>query len=295
MTWPRAIALTFAAVSLAGCAASNMDDVCVQSPVAADATVLVDGIRFVKDCEDCPEMAELPVGRFLMGYSLPSVERPARKAEHDSGTEAAYSQYYRVRLGPAHCVAIDRPFAIARTEVTIADWHRCQQDGACRPLPATGGIDPDFPVTGLGWNLTQDFVRWLSARTGRTYRLASEAEWEYAARGGLVRPEEAPGADQAGHPGCSSVPASQCRRFGSLYPVASNSPNPFGLFDMTINAAEWVQDCATADSADCPFRVVRGFQSGIIPMRGRLWFRDFLPQAAAQQGIGFRVVRDSDG
>lgn len=301
MTWPRAIVLTIAAVSLTGCAAANIGDACVQSPVAGDATALLDDIRFVKDCAECPEMAELPAGRYVMGYSPPDAEPPSSEAE------PAYNQYYRVRLGPAHCVAIDRPFAIARTEVTVGDWHRCQWDGACRPLPATGGFDPDYPVTGLGWNLAQDYVRWLSAKAGRTYRLPSEAEWEYAARGGLAHPEDAPGADKAGHPGCSSVPASQCRRSGSLYPVTSNAPNAFGLYDMTINAAEWVQDCAHAydektsgqeavGAGECSHRVVRGFQSGIIPMRGRLWFRDFLPQAAdppPQQGIGFRVVRDS--
>lgn len=306
MTWPRAIALVVAAVSLAGCAAANMEDACVQSPVATEATALMDGIRFVKDCEDCPELAELPAGRYLMGYSEPRPERQTREAGHDGGTEDAYGQYYRVRLGPAHCVAIDRPFAIARTEITIADWRRCQRDGACRPLPASDGVDPDFPITGLGWNFAQDYARWLSAKAGRTYRLPSEAEWEYAARGGRVRPEDAPGADKAGHPGGSSVPANQCRRSGNLYPVATNSPNPFGLYDMTINAAEWVQDCAHAyddeaggqeavNAGDCSLRVVRGFQSGIIPMRGRLWFRDFLPIAAdvpLQQGIGFRVVRD---
>lgn len=306
MTWPRAIAFVIAAISLAGCTAANHEDACVQSPVATDATALMDGIHFVKDCEDCPEMAEIPAGRYLMGYS-PSAKSHGGETDNDSGVEAAYNQYYRVRLGPAHCVAITKPFAIARTEVTVAEWRRCQKDGACRSLPVADGADPDFPVTGLGWNLAQDYVRWLSAKTGRTYRLPSEAEWEYAARGGLAHPENAPGADVAGHPGCAGIPASQCRRSDSLYPVGSQRPNPFGLFDMTINAAEWVQDCAYAYdedgrgqeaviAGDCSLRVVRGFQSGIIPMRGRLWFRDFLPLAAevpSQQGIGFRIVRDS--
>lgn len=293
MTWPPAIAFVIAATALWGCAANEHPETCPQVPVASDATGLLPQIRFVRDCPDCPELAVVPSGRFTMGTTI-----------EPGGQEGPHDSYFRLRLGPAHCVTISKPFAIARSEVSVGEWRTCQLDGACRHVPGLDGVAVDFPVHDLTWDDAQAYVRWLSVLTGNAYRLPSEAEWEYAARGGLAHPEDLPWADAGGHPGCVQADK-PCPAHGGFRPVRSHLPNPFGLYDMTFNVAEWTEDCAHAYGTapagqganldgDCSLRVARGFQSGMISMRGRIWFRDFLPPSdpKAARGVGFRVVRN---
>lgn len=302
MTWSRAIAAAVVTAGLAACAPTQELNECHLMPKAMDATTQLPCIRFVRDCLDCPELAVLPAGQYVMGYDVPDV---AATGPHD--------HYYRTRLGPAHCVTIAHPFAIGRAEVSIGEWRRCQQDGVCRPLRQNAPLTEEFPAHDLDWDMAQDYVRWLSAKTGNPYRLHSEAEWEYATWGGIEAPEALEWAAKNGHPVCAKETETGCRHSRRLYPVRSHLPNPFGLYDMIGNASEWVDDCAHAyasgmgdqvavGAGDCSNRMMRGLQSGMIPMPGRLWFRDGMPHDAysrmperrdqGQDGYGFRVARD---
>ena len=170
-----------------------------------------------RDCAGCPEMVRIPAGAFVMGSDTGfGVEKPR----------------HRVSVGS---------FAIGRREVTFAEWELCVQDRGCAHRPNHHGWGRENrPVIDVSWHDAQEFVAWLSRKTGHRYRLPSEAEWEYAARGGTtsafwwgeqLKPELANCA------GCGAQ-----TRPGTVA-VASFSANAFGLFDMAGNAAEWVEDC----------------------------------------------------
>ena len=120
-----------------------------------------------QDCAECPKMVVVPSGSFTMGSS--------RFEAHSDDNER-----------PMHRVRIDYRFAVGVYEVTIAEWYACLGAGGC------GNYIPDDegwgrgnrPVINVSWDDAQSYVSWLSARTGKTYRLLSEAEWEYVARAG---------------------------------------------------------------------------------------------------------------
>ena len=117
-----------------------------------------------RDCADCPEMVVVPAGNFMMG---------------------ARQEYER----PVHRVQIDKPFAIGRYEITFAEWMKCTTDGPCNHRPNDRGWGRDNrPVINISWVDAKAYATWLSQKTGQTYRLPSEAEWEYAARGGTRTP-----------------------------------------------------------------------------------------------------------
>ena len=106
-----------------------------------------------RDCNECPELVWLPQGEFLMGESL-------RRA-----------------------VRIDYALAVGRFEITFAEWDACAASGGCRRRPEDAGWGRGRqPVVNVSWSDAQQYVAWLSRRTGKRYRLLSEAEWEYAAR-----------------------------------------------------------------------------------------------------------------
>ncbi len=200
------------------------------------------GERF-RDCPECPEMVVLPKGSFIMGS-------PAWEGAH------------REHETPARRIAIDRRLAVGVHEVTFGEWDACIADGGC------GGYSPSAPwgrdrqpVVHVSWFDAKAYAEWLSRRTGRDYRLLTEAEWEYAARAGTAGPYHTGSRldpDRANYGGRGAAPA------GS-YP-----PNAFGLHDMHGNVWEWVEDCwnpghagAPTDgsarlSGDCNWRVLRG-------------------------------------
>ena len=186
-----------------------------------------------------PEMVFIPGGAFSMG----SGDDPSEK--------------------PIHQVAI-KSFAISKFPITVREWNACVAAKSCTYTPT--GKD-DAPVTNLSWTDTQQFVDWLSKVTQKSYRLPTEAEWEYAARGG-TRSKYWWGdqlqASMANCKGCNeSYQASQPLTVGSF------KPNPFGLYDMGGNVHQWVADCwhenyqgAPSDGSawvesDCLSRVIR--------------------------------------
>lgn len=233
-----------------------------------------------KDCEDCPEMVVVPAGLFIMGLGgkIP-------------------------REGPPHRVTIAKPFAIGRFEVTFDQWQACLDDGAC-------SIDPDDhkwgrgdrPVINVNYNHVMEYIGWISAKSGHPYRVPSEAEWEYAHRGGTVTAY--PWGNDAGE---NKANCKDCGSEWSAYstaPVGSFEPNPFGLYDTFGNAYEWVADCwnpthegAPADGSartdgDCNLRVMRGGSFYYFKKVGRASYRAKNPVVVNSYWLGFRVARN---
>ena len=176
-----------------------------------------------RDCQECPEMVPVPAGSFMMGS--PSGEKGR------SGDE-----------GPRHRVTISKPFAVGKYEVTFAEWDACVAAGNCggHRLVAHWGRGRR-PVINVSWRNAQTYVKWLSKKTGKRYRLLSEAEWEYAARAGTTTRYS--WGDDIGYN------RANCNGCGSRWddkktaPVGSFPANAFGLHDAHGNVWEWVADC----------------------------------------------------
>jgi formylglycine-generating enzyme required for sulfatase activity len=230
-----------------------------------------------RDCEDCGEMVVVPPGEFQMGGDAP------------------YEK-------PEHRVTIAAPFAIGRREVTFDEFDLCVAAGACRQRPDDHGWGRGTqPVIDVSWDDAKAYVAWLGKRTGRKYRLPSEAEWEYAARGGTRTSFWWGREAGAGHANCEDCGNPAASR---ALPVGSFRPNGFGLFDTAGNAAEWVEDCwnesyrnAPSDSSawltgQCRQRVLRGgsFASRSPVVRSGARFR--YDQDVRYYANGFRLARD---
>jgi formylglycine-generating enzyme required for sulfatase activity/class 3 adenylate cyclase len=186
-----------------------------------------------------PEMVPLPGGSFAMGSNDDATERPV------------------------HQVAV-KPFAIGKFPVTVREWNECAAAKACA-FTATGS--DDAPITDVSWDDAKQYTAWLARASGKAYRLPSEAEWEYAARGG--KPTKFWWGDQV-QPGMAN-----CKNCGDVagaaqpIKVGSLKPNPFGLYDMGGGVNQWVEDCwhrnyqgAPSDGSawlerDCSSRVMR--------------------------------------
>jgi formylglycine-generating enzyme required for sulfatase activity len=188
-----------------------------------------------RDCADCPQMVVIPAGEFTMG-SPPSEQQAELQ----------------------HRVTIAAPFAVSKFEITFDEWAACVKNGGC------DGYRPDDhgwgggkrPVINLSWENAKAYVNWLSRKTGKPYRLLSEAEWEYAARAGTTTPfafGDTLSPSQANYDGSADGSGpSQANRQKTM-PVGSFPANQFGLHDMHGNAWEWVEDCWHDDyTAEAP-------------------------------------------
>ena len=273
-----------------------------------------------KDCETCPDMTVLPAGVFEMGS--PSTERERLKNE-----------------GPLHRVQISAAFAIAAHEVTLREYSAFVRDTGRKVPPGcyaetsehTGewardaslsfqspgfAQGPDHPVVCVSWQDATDYALWLSQKTGETYRLPSEAEWEYAARAGSQTARYfarsyrsgckfANGADRTAKKARKTwVTASCTDGYLATAPAGSFQPNAFGLHDMLGNVWEWTADCYANTYASTPRTEAAHSRSGCktYVTRGGSWASgtDML-RSAARSGdmpsarydmLGFRVVRD---
>ncbi len=256
-----------------------------QQPGTASAGAFQAGDTF-KDCEICPEMMVVPSGSYTMGSPA---DEPGRYAGED----------------PEHAVTIAEPFAVGRFEVTFAEWDACVADGRCAQMPDDSGWGRgNRPVINVSWaEITAQYLPWLARKSGHTYRLLSEAEWEYAARAGTQLPfpwGSAMGTAQANCIGCdlSSV-------LHKTTPAGSFPANAFGLHDMHGNVWEWVEDFyhlseydgAPADGSawiadpDVPLRVARGGSWGNQPRDIRSANRGAYEPDARGNYLGFRVAR----
>ena len=146
---------------------------------------------------------------------------------------------------PVHQVAI-KPFSIGKYPVTVQEWNECAAAKACS-FTATG--KDDAPVSNVSWTDAKQYVAYLSQATKKPYRLPSEAEWEYAARGGTQSKYWWGDKLQPGMAGCKD-----CGNPGTEQPakVGSFKPNPFGLYDMGGAIDQWVEDCWHKSYQDAP-------------------------------------------
>ena len=135
---------------------------------------------------------------------------------------------------PTHQVTI-KPFAISKYPVSVREWNECAAAKACGFIAA--GKD-DAPVTNVSWSDAKQFVAWLAGAARKAYRLPSEAEWEYAARGGTQTKYWWGDQFEPGMSNCKNctdiAPTEQPMKVGSF------KPNPFGLYEMGGGVDQWV-------------------------------------------------------
>jgi formylglycine-generating enzyme required for sulfatase activity len=228
------------------------------------------------DCANCPWMRVVPAGEAEIG-SPPN--EPGRDRDEPAPRQ----------------VAIARPFALGVYEVTVAEWRACVRDGACRDINDWSKENPNplIPATGISYEDATAFVAWLSVQSGRSYRLPTEAEWEYATRAGAstpfpfgdeISPSKANYDHTADYRGSPTAPYRG-------YPEAVNGypPNGFGLYQTVGNVWEWTDGCA--DQA-CRQRLVRGGSFQSAPKELRAANRFNLPSNKRRDDVGLRVARD---
>ncbi len=259
-------------------------------------------------------MVVAPSGKFLMGSPKDEPQRESWKA----GTES-----------PQHEVTIPKPFAIGRCAVTrqqfaafvAATGHKT--DGGAHVWtgsewkmdPSKSWRDPGFaqddshPVVCVNWNDAQAYTAWLSQASGASYRLPTEAEWEYVCRAGSATPfwwGSSISPHQANYDG-SAEPYKGGGNKGEYrkrtVPAKHFDANPWGLYQVHGNVLEWCEDCwndsykgAPADGSawttgDCSYRVLRGGSWGSGPQDLRAAYRDDGSPDGRGYSIGFRVAR----
>jgi formylglycine-generating enzyme required for sulfatase activity len=147
-------------------------------------------------------------------------------------------------------MTIARPFAVGKFEVTFAEWDACVAAGGCGHRRGDEGWGRNRrPVINVSWHDAKEYVAWLSRKTGKSYRLLSEAEWEYAARGGTATAYsfgDTINKSQAQYSDGAYAEA------GSTVEVGSFPANRFGLHDMHGNVWEWVEDNWHANYENAP-------------------------------------------
>lgn len=267
-----------------------------QTPIAPSAERWAKGVAVVsapqsapavaetfRDCEQCPVMVVVGEGSFTMGS--PADEKGRSDDE-----------------GPRHQVKIPYRFAVGKYEITFQEWNACVAAGACSHQPDDYGWGKGMqPVVDVSWNDAREYVGWLTKRTGKSYRLLSEAEWEYASRARTTTRYpwgDEPGTGRANFDGSGS-------KWSSKQPatVGGFAANDFGLHDMIGNVWEWTQDCwkgnykgAPGDgkaweSGDCGRRVVRGGSWDVGPDFARAASRIWYQPDSRNISLGFRLAR----
>lgn len=245
---------------------TNLDDPQASKTVPSAGVTLA---TFIKDCAECPEMVIVPAGSFVMGSNKSANEQPT------------------------HSVNL-RSFLMGKTEVTQEQWEAVMGNN---PSQIKGR---SLPVEQVSWDDAQQFIVKLNQKTGRRYRLPSEAEWEYAARAGATA-EWSFGNDESNLPDYAWYSGNSG---GKTQVVGRKRPNPFGLFNMHGNVWEWTQDCyqhnysgAPTDGAarpDCRFKYP--------VLRGGSWYNEAKSLRSAfrygnitqyrYNNVGFRVASD---
>ena len=252
-------------------------------------------LQSLRDCDECPEMVMIPPGRVSIGSPLNEGDRISDE-------------------GPVQKILV-KSFAVSKYEITFKDWEVCVSEGGCNEhVPEDYGWGRDNrPVVDVSWQDAKAYVSWLSQKTGQTYRLLTEAEWEYVARAGTRTRywwgedstyEEickyANSADQAiktrypgwkGHAPCHD-------QYVYTSPVGSFTSNPFGLFDILGNVWEWVDDCwrdtyaQSLPEGPCEQRVLRGGSWSFTPTYLRSARRFWSSDDTRSNNYGIRVGRN---
>jgi formylglycine-generating enzyme required for sulfatase activity len=283
--------------------------------------------RFVDLPGQGPAMVVIPTGSFTMG--APESEEGRADAE-----------------GPRHQVTLAKGFAMARTTISVGQFREFVRASGYQPDSVrlggasvyderSGALHDDaqatwqddyagrpagdnLPVVNVSWRDARAYAEWLSQRTGKRYRLPSEAEFEYALRGGTQTRywwgQQAPTRKVENLTG-NADRSSSGRRWNNAFPtyrdgywgpapVMSFAANPFGLYDMGGNVSEWTADCwhdsylrAPTDGSawinpGCSVHVVRGGSWGSSPDQVRSAYRQGAEGEVRSARVGFRVVRE---
>ena len=253
--------------------------------------------RSFQDCDICPKMVKIPAGSFMMG-----------SADDDRSA----SRYER----PQHKVTIKKPFAVGQFEITFDEWDACVADRGCagyKPKDEKWGRGKR-PVIRVNWEDAVTYLSWINHKTGKNYRLLSEAEWEYVARAGtksyfstgpkLTTYQAVFDGRRAFNGGPKGIRAAQTEEVGRF------KPNSFGVYDMHGNVSEWVSDCwhksyegAPSDGSSWDTPAERSTCSSKV-RRGGSWYNAARDLRSAQRRrfstrlksyeVGFRVARDLD-
>ena len=251
-------------------------------------------------------MVVIPAGSFQMGSAA---------AEQAQANDAGFAKYFTDPENPQHSVSING-FALGKNEVTrgqfaafvAASGHNA--GNSCWVLvgnewkypPDRNWSNPGFsqsdndPVACVSWDDAQAYVRWLNQKTGQSYRLPSEAEWEYACRAGASQ-------TYCGSENVDSVAVYGRKGGDKTQPAGSKQPNAWGLYDMSGNIREWTQDCwnenyngAPSDgnpwtSGNCGLRVLRGGVWSAAPVYSRTAGRFRNSTTGRVSDTGFRLAR----
>ncbi|MBP6279469.1 MAG: SUMF1/EgtB/PvdO family nonheme iron enzyme [Rhodocyclaceae bacterium] len=270
-----------------------------------------------RDCPNCPELVTVQGGEFTMGSGK---EDKLREPDEE----------------PAHRVTVSGSLDVGKYEVTrgqyaeFAKETKREHKGGCnstlggrfnknpRALWSNPGFaqKDDEPVVCVNWDDAQAYVAWLSKKTGKVYRLLSEAEWEFVARAGTTGRRYWPETDEAAACKFASVADISFKRvslgmpifpcddnFAYTAPVGRFPPNALGLYDLLGNVSEWIEDCWNGDytsgpttgaaraSGSCTERGFRGGAWNGKPATLRAAYRDRESTEERHDNLGFRVVR----
>ena len=264
-----------------------------------------------RDCPTCPEMVVIPPGSFIMGSPGTETGRDSDEIQHK--------------------VTISYWFAVSKYPITWDEWEACIRDSMCdgQSIEAALRLDRDGkpiesykdhgrgnrPVVGVSWYDAQNYVGWLNRKSGRErYRLLSESEFEYAARGGTTTPYwwgDKPDHDYANYGKNSGEDIGGLAKGRDIWvdetsPVGSFPANPFGLYDMHGNIYQWIEDCYETDvtkmptdgsavkSGNCSSRGFRSnsFESNERSLRSANRAFQYPPNTRGRNYLGFRVAKD---
>lgn len=232
--------------------------------------------RTWQDAEGLPVMVEVPAGKFIMGEN--EGDKFANNTER-----------------PSHRVTISADFALGKFPVTVGEFRRFYNDHAEED-------DESLPIVRVSWRDATEYCQWLAERTGREYRLPSEAEWEYACRAGSQTPFA-----------CGNEISTTDANFlynengvrigvGRRSAVGSFAANGFGLYDMHGNVCEWIADTWHPDYSGAPDDgsawvergdarcVIRGGGWDYLPRLLRSSWRDWRTAEQRTDNVGFRVA-----
>jgi formylglycine-generating enzyme required for sulfatase activity len=282
--------------------------------------------KYLKDCDVCPELVRIEPGEFQMGLA------------EGEAVQAGFPEGQELQELPAHRVRIDYPFAIGRYEVSIAEFTSFAEEtdfeskGCFVLVGKDWELSPDAsfrapgydtttsnPAACLSYNDSAAYVQWLSNRTEQTYRLPTEAEWEYVVRSGLG---DEPVPSYLGAQACEYLNGSDATfgreitedwkpglfecddGYAATAPVGSYQPNKLGMYDVFGNVSEWTEDCfgtnhegAPTDGSarrlePCLLGILKGGTSAGGPGYLRPSRRGGFPIHLRGDGHGLRVVRE---
>ncbi|MBV9562470.1 MAG: SUMF1/EgtB/PvdO family nonheme iron enzyme [Bradyrhizobium sp.] len=211
-----------------------------------------------KECDKCPEMVVVPAGRYVMGSPQDELARSPDE-------------------GPQHSVTIARSFAVGKYHVTVDQFAAFMDETGYKE---TSGCAVDFVQTGsdpavcVSWDDARTYVHWLEKKTGKDYRLLSEAEWEYSARAGTTMRYFFGNDDKEM---CRyGNAAGKCDGYDYTSPVGHFLPNGFGLYDMHGNTWQWVEDCYHDSYVGAPSdgSAWMAANCNVYVLRGGSWYYD---------------------